>query len=293
MTIKRLSTISRPICPLLTATSAVMLTTMASAQIPTLPQMPIPADIAQAINSVMSVNYGSDYDKLRGCTLYHRKEIFDNEGSEYVFEDNYCIAPIHYEIKEINGQTRLYLLTSGYVYDGRIGRSSPGIGGLFELYKLGSSWVVSASEPFIYSGGSGRSRHYELKLSEIGEDKYGWTGKNCGSGAGGQSNCIWQMYVPVDGRIKTVAEIDADYFYESYSAGMYYEGTGYVSHDYNAPMTAGFYPLNMSLDIKSGKIGSRYDDINNLQVPAASDGGAEVETTYAYNKAKQQFELVE
>ncbi|MGO2339169.1 MAG: hypothetical protein ACTH5M_01045 [Psychrobacter sp.] len=283
MTIKRLSNISYRVSRLLTPMSAVLLSTLATAQIPTLPQQPIPADISQAINSVMAVNYGSDYDKLRGCTLYHRKETFDNERSDYVFEDSYCIAPIKYQVEEVNGGTRLYLLTSGYVYDGNISRADPGIGGLFELYKMGNLWVVSASEPFIYSGGSGRSRHYEFELSEVGENKYGWTGKTCGSGAGGQSNCIWQMYVPIDGKIKTIAEIDADYYSESYSAGRYYEGTGYVSHDYNAPMTAGFYPLNMSLTIKSGKIGS---DSN--KAPSSEE-----KSTYKYNVAKQQFELVE
>lgn len=289
MTIKRLSNISHMVSRLLTPMAAVLLSTLATAQMPTLPQMPIPSDISQAINSVMAVNYGSDYDKLRGCTLYHRKETFDNEGSDYVFEDSYCIAPIKYQVEEVNGGTRLYLLTSGYVYDGKSGNAYPGIGGLFELYKMGSSWVMSASDPFIYTGGAGRSQLYKFELSKVGDDKYAWTGKHCG-GKGGQSGCLWMMYASIDGKIKPVAEIDSDYHSESYSAGTYQEGTGYVSHDYNAPMTGGFYSLNMTIDKKSGRIGSRYDDSKD---PAASDGGIEQETTYAYDMAKQQFELVE
>lgn len=289
MIIERLSTTSHTICRLLTVTSVALLMTLATAQIPTLPQEPIPSDISQTINRVMAVNYGSDYDKLRGCTLYHRKETFDNEGGEYVFEDSYCIAPIKYQVEEVNGDTRLYLLTSGYVYDGKSGNAYPGIGGLFELYKMGSSWVVSASDPFIYTGGAGISQLHDFNLSQVGDDKYAWTGKHCG-GKGGQSGCLWLMYASIDGKIKPVAEIDADYYSESYSAGTYYEGTGYVSHDYNAPMTAGFYPLNMTIDKKSGRIGSRHDDSKD---PAASDGGIEQETTYAYDPSKQQFELVE
>ena len=289
MITKRLTSLSLIISLLLTATSAVMLTTSANAQIPTLPQMPIPADIAQAINNVMAVSYGSDYDKLRGCTLYHHKEVSNYDGKEYVSEDSYCIAPIKYQVEDVNGETRLYLLTSGYVYDGKSGNAYPGIGGLFELYKMGSSWVMSASDPFIYTGGAGRSQLYDFGLSQVGDDKYAWTGKHCG-GKGGQSGCLWLMYASIDGKIKPVAEIDADYYSESYSAGTYHEGTGYMSHDYNAPMTAGFYPLNMTIDKKSGRIGSRHDDSED---PAASDGGIEQETTYAYDIAKQQFELVE
>ena len=91
MTIKRLFDISSTIRQLLTVTSAALFTTVASAQIPTLPQMPIPPDIAQAINNVMAVSYSSDYDKVRGCTL---KETANYDGKEYVSEDSYCIAPI-------------------------------------------------------------------------------------------------------------------------------------------------------------------------------------------------------
>lgn len=285
MITKHLSNISSTIRPLLTMTSAALFTTMASAQIPTLPQMPIPADISQAINSVMSVNYGSDYDKLRGCTLYHKKETSTYEGQDFVSTDSYCIAPIKYQVEEVNGESRLYLLASSYVYDGKSGNAYPGIGGLFELYKLGNSWVVSASEPFIYTGGAGRSQLYDFDISQVGDDKYAWTGKHCG-GKGGQSGCLWLMYASIDGKIKTIAEIDADYYSESYSAGTYHEGTGYVSHNHNAPMTAGFYPLNMTIDKKSGRIGSRYDDKD-------KEPSSEEKSTYEYNKAKQQFELVE
>jgi len=213
MIIERLFTTSYTIYRLLTAISAALLTTLATAQIPTLPQEPIPSDISQAINRVMAVSYGSDYDKLRGCTLYHRKETFDNEGSEYVFEDNYCIAPIKYQIEEVNDDTWLYLLASGYVYDGRSGNAYPGIGGLFELYKMSDSWVVSASDSFIYTGGAGRSQLYDFDLSKIGDDKYAWTGKLCG-GKGGQSGCLWVMYASIDGKIKQVAEIESDYYNE-------------------------------------------------------------------------------
>ena len=278
---QHLPTILHPISLLLTAASAVMLTTMAGAQIPTLPQEPIPADIAQAINSVMAVNYGSDYDKLRGCSLYHKQENFDNEGSEYVFKDSYCIAPIKYQVEEVSGETRLYLLTSGYVYNGKSGNAYPGIGGLFELYKLGSSWVVSASDPFIYTGGAGRSQLYDFDLSKVGEDRYAWTGKHCG-GKGGQSGCLWTMYAPMNGSIKKVAEIDSDYHNEIASKSIYHKGEGYVSFDYNAPMTAGFYPLTLTVEKTS--VNYRTDkEIKPL---------SEEKSTYKYNVVKQKFELV-
>lgn len=281
MITKRLTSLSLIISLLLTATSAVMLTTSANAQIPTLPQMPIPADIAQAINNVMAVSYGSDYDKLRGCTLYHHKEVSNYDGKEYVSEDSYCIAPIKYQVEDVNGETRLYLLTSGYVYDGKSGNAYPGIGGLFELYKMGSSWVMSAGDPFIYTGGAGISQLHDFNLSQVGDDKYAWTGKHCG-GKGGQSGCIWLMYASIDGKIKPVAEIDLDYHNEIASKSIYHKGEGDVSHERHKPMTGGFYPLtvtieNTSVNYRTDKeIAPRTKDIS----------------TYAYHPSKQQFELV-
>lgn len=282
MIIERLSTTSHTICRLLTVTSVALLMTLATAQIPTLPQEPIPSDISQTINRVMAVNYGSDYDKLRGCTLYHRKETFDNEGGEYVFEDSYCIAPIKYQIKEVNGDTRLYLLASGYVYDGRSGNAYPGIGGLFELYKMGNSWVVSASDPFIYTGNAGRDQLYDFDLSKVGDDKYAWTGKHCG-GKGGQSGCLWVMYASIDGEIKQIAEIESDYYNEVSRKSIYHKGEGYVTHERHEPMTGGFYPLTVTIDNTS--VNYRNDREIAPRIEKIS--------TYAYDPSKQQFELVE
>ncbi|MGP9689863.1 hypothetical protein ACT3TH_11960 [Psychrobacter sp. AOP22-C1-C5] len=280
---KRPSNSSRTISPLLIATCASIVSTLTTAQIPTLPQMPIPADIAQAINNVMTVSYGSDYDKLRGCTLYHKQEVFDNKGSDYIFKDSYCIAPIKYQVEEVNGETRLYLLASGYVYDGKSGNAYPGIGGLFELYKIGigNAWVMSSSDPFIYTGGSGRSQLYDFDLSQVGDDKYAWTGKHCG-GKGGQSGCLWTMYASIDSKVKPVAEIDLDYHNEIARKSIYHEGEGHVSHELYKPMTGGFYPLtvtieNTSVNYRNGKeIAPRTKDIR----------------TYEYRPSKQQFELV-
>lgn len=281
MITKRLSNISSTIRLLLTMTSAALFTTVVSAQIPTLPQQPIPPDIAQAINNVMAVSYSSDYDKLRGCTLYHRKEVSNYDGKEYVSEDSYCIAPIKYQVEEVNGETRLYLLTSGYVYDGKSGNAYPGIGGLFELYKMGSSWVVSASDPFIYTGGAGRSQLYDFDLSQVGDDKYAWMGKHCG-GKGGQSGCLWLMYASIDGKIKPVAEIDLDYHNEIASKSIYHKGEGDVSHERHEPMTGGFYPLTVT--IEKASVNYRTDE---EIAPRTTDI-----STYAYNQSKQQFELV-
>lgn len=281
MITKRLSNISSTIRLLLTMTSAALFTTVASAQIPTLPQMPIPVDIAQAINNVMAVSYGSDYDKVRGCTLYHKKETSNYDGKEYVSEDSYCIAPIKYQVEDVNGETRLYLLTSGYVYDGKSGNAYPGIGGLFELYKMGNAWVMSASDPFIYTGGSGRSQLYDFDLSQVGDDKYAWTGKHCG-GKGGQSGCLWLMYASIDGKIKPVAELDLDYHNEIASKSIYHKGEGYVTHERHEPMTGGFYPLTVTIENTS--VNYRTDK---EIAPSTKDI-----STYAYNQSKQQFELI-
>lgn len=281
MITKRLSNISSTIRLLLTMTSAALFTTMASAQIPTLPQMPIPVDIAQAINNVMAVSYGSDYDKVRGCTLYHKKETSNYDGKEYVSEDSYCIAPIKYQVEDVNGETRLYLLTSGYVYDGKTGNAYPGIGGLFELYKMGNAWVMSASDPFIYTGGSGRSQLYDFDLSQVGDDKYAWTGKHC-AGKGGQSGCLWLMYASIDGKIKPVAELDLDYHNEIASKSIYHKGEGYVTHERHEPMTGGFYPLTVTIENTS--VNYRTDK---EIAPSTKDI-----STYAYNQSKQQFELI-
>lgn len=278
---KRLFTTLRTINLLLMATSTALFATLATAQIPTLPQEPIPSDISQAINSVMSVNYGSDYDKLRGCTLYHKKQTSTYEGREFVSTDSYCIAPIKYQVEEVNGETRLYLLTSSYVYDGKSGNAYPGIGGLFELYKLGNSWIVSASEPFIYTGGAGISQLHDFDLSKVGKDKYAWTGKHCG-GKGGQSGCLWLMYASVDSKMKPVAEIDSDYYNEISSASIYHKGEGYVSFDYNAPMTAGFYPLTLTVEKTSV----------NYRTDKEIKPRSKKESTYKYNLASKQFKLV-
>ena len=176
----------------------------------------------------------------------------------------------------MNGETRLYLLTSGYVYDGKSGNAYPGIGGLFELYKMGNAWVMSASDPFIYTGGSGRSQLYDFDLSQVGDDKYAWTGKHC-DGKGGQSGCLWLMYASIDGKIKLVAEIDLDYHNEIASKSIYHKGEGYVSHERHKPMTGGFYPLtvtieNTSVNYRTDKeIAPRTTDIS----------------TYAYHPSKQ------
>lgn len=281
MTIKRLSSISRTIRPLLIATCASMITTLTAAQVPTLPQMPIPEDFAQAINNVMAVSYGSDYSKVRGCTLYHHKEVSNYDGKEYVSEDSYCIAPIKYQVEEVNGETRLYLLTSGYVYDGKSGNAYPGIGGLFELYKMGKAWVMSASDPFIYTGGAGISQLYNFDLSQVGDDKYAWTGKHCG-GKGGQSGCLWLMYASIDGKIKPVAEIDIDYHNEIASKSIYHKGEGDVTHEHSKPMTGGFYPLTVTIENTS---------VNYLTDKEIAPRTTDI-STYAYHPSKQQFELV-
>lgn len=281
MTIKRLANISRTISPIFMAVSTSLLTTLANAQIPTLPQQPIPSDISQAINNVMAVNYGSDYDKVRGCTLYHRKEVFNYDAQEHLFEDSYCVAPINYEVKKVKDETRLYLLASGYVYDGRSSNAYPGIGGLFELYKMGNSWVVSASDPFIYTGGAGRSQLYDFELSKVGDDKYAWTGKHCG-GKGGQSGCLWLMYASIDGKIKPVAEIEVDYYDEISSESIYHKGEGYITHERHEPMIDGFYTLTVAIENTS------FNYRNDKEIaPRTKDI-----TAYAYNLSKQQFELV-
>lgn len=108
----------------------------------------------------MTVYYSSDYDKLRGCTLY-------DDGHEI-----YCLSPKKYNVEEIDGTDNLYVLVSGdTIEDGA--RVTPGLGGLFTLYKLGNSWVVSASHPYIHNGGAGRSQLKDFDLREVGKDRYG------------------------------------------------------------------------------------------------------------------------
>lgn len=273
---------------------ASVISTTAQAQWPTLPQEPIPIDIQQAISKVMTTHYSANYDTVRGCSLFHGKQVFNSDGEEYSSESNYCLTPISYEIQDINGQSRMYLLVSGYVYDGNTSRADPGLGGLFELYKMGNSWVLSASQPYIYTGGAGRSQLDQFELRQVGANKYGWTGKHCGSGAGGQSNCLWQMYAPMDdGTIKLVADIDLDYYSETMSEDKYYKGEGSITPDYNAKMSEGFYPLNVTILNTSGSIGSDNEDCGvSSKWSAACDAGTVEETTYTYNPAKNQFEPV-
>lgn len=270
--------------PLWTAIGTVFLTsltTLASAQIPTLPQTPIPPDIAKAINNVMAVNYGSDYDKLRGCTLYHSQETYRYDGNKQVFKTNYCIAPIKYEVKEVGGETRLYLLASGYVYDGNIGNVDTGLGGLFELYKVDDMWIMSASEPFIATGGSGRSQLHRFDLDKVGEDKYAWTGRYC-DGRGGNDVCLWIMHAAIEGKIKPIAEIVIDYRTEIASEFVSHQGEGNVRYQRYEPMTDGFYPLTVRIENTS----VNYDTDKEI-APRTTDT-----THYMYNPSKQSFELV-
>lgn len=272
---------------------ASLISTTAQAQWPTLPQEPIPKDIQQAISKVMTTHYSANYDTVRGCSFFHGKQVFNSDGEEYGSESNYCLTPISYDIQDINGQSRMYLLVSGYVYDGNTSRADPGLGGLFELYKMGNSWVLSARQPYIYTGGSGRSQLDQFELRQVGANKYGWIGKHCGSGAGGQSNCLWQMYAPMgDGTIKLVADIDLDYYAEIMSEDKYYKGEGSITPDYNAKMSGGFYPLNVTMLNTSGPVGSDSNCGGSSQRSAACDAGTVEETTYTYNPAKKQFEPV-
>ena len=209
----------------------------------------VSTDVRQAVEKIMSVYYSSSYDKLHGCTLY-------NDGSE-----TYCIAPKHYEVKDVEGVDTLYVLVSGdTVEDGA--RVTPGLGGLFILYKLGSSWVVSASEPYIRNGGAGRSQLVSFDLREVGDDRYGWVGKFCGSGAGGQTNCSWSMYTAMtSGKIEEVARLDLDYSYELMSKPSYGEAESDVSINTVGAMTGGFYPLKVTVDYEHGLYDKNYDPI--------------------------------
>lgn len=257
------------------------LTTLASAQIPTLPQMPIPPDIAKAINNVMSVNYGSDYDKLRGCTLYHGQETYSYNGNKHVSKTNYCVAPIKYEVEEVGGEMRLYLLVSGYVYDGNTSNADTGIGGLFELYKMDDMWVMSASEPLIYTGGSGRSQLHNFDLAEVGADKYAWTGRYC-DGKGGNDACLWVMHAAIEGKIKPVAEVMIDYRNEIASESIHHQGEGSVRYQRREPMTDGFYRLTVTIENTL----INYDTDKEI-APRTTDI-----THYMYNPSKQFFEVV-
>lgn len=211
----------------------------------------VTTDVRQAVEKMMSVYYSSNYDKLRGCTLY-------DDGAE-----TYCLVPKHYEVKESEGTETLYVLVSGdTIEDGA--RVTPGMGGLFILYKLGKSWVVSSSSPYIKNGGAGRSQLKDFDLREVGDDKYGWVGSHCGSGAGGQTNCFWEMYAPVDsGEIEQVAQLPSDYSYESMSTPGYTKIEGSVHIESYQPMTAGFYPLTMTHDSESGEYDKDYELIPN------------------------------
>lgn len=211
----------------------------------------ISLDVRQAVEKIMSVYYSSSYDKLRGCTLY-------DDGSKI-----YCLAPKHYEFKNIEGVDTLYVLVSGDTVEDGV-RVTPGLGGLFILYKLGNSWVVSASSPYIKNGGAGRSQLKDFDLREVGDDKYGWVGSHCGSGAGGQTNCFWEMYAPVaSGEIEQVAQLPSDYSYEFMSAPGYTKIEGSVHIESYQPMTAGFYPLTMTHDSESGEYDEDYELIPN------------------------------
>lgn len=206
-------------------------------------------DVRLAVEQIMSVYYSSDYDKLRGCTLYE----LNNE--------RYCLSPKKYTIEESDGIDNLYVLVSGdTIEDGA--RVTPGLGGLFTLYKLGSSWVVSASNPYIPNGGAGRSQLGDYDLREVGKDRYGWVGSHCGSGAGGQTNCFWEMYAPmVNGSIEQVAQLDSDYSYESMSTPGYTKIEGSVHIENYEPMSAGFYPLTMTHNSESGRYDKEYEVI--------------------------------
>ena len=233
----------------------------------------ISLDVRQAVEKIMSVYYSSSYDKLRGCTLY-------DDGSE-----TYCLAPKHYEFKNIEGVDTLYVLVSGdTVEDGA--RVTPGFGGLFILYKLGNSWVVSASEPYIRNGGAGRSQLIGFDLREVGADRYGWVGKFCGSGAGGQTNCSWSMYAAMtSGKVEEVARLNLDYSYELMSKSSYGEAESDVSINTGGVMTQGFYPLKVTVDYEHGLYDNNYEPI-----PSSLDKGTD-SFIVEFNEQTQTFNL--
>ncbi|MGO1249722.1 hypothetical protein [Psychrobacter sp.] len=143
-------------------------------------------------------------------------------------------------------------------------RVAPGLGGLSILCKLGSSWVVPASEPYTYirNGEAGRSQLVNFDLREVGGDRYGWIGKFCGSGSGGQTNCSWSMYTAMtSGKIEEVARLDLDYSYELMSKPSYGEAESDVSINTVGAMTGGFYALKVTVDYEHGIYDKNYDPI--------------------------------
>ena len=90
----------------------------------------------------MKVSYGSDYDNVHDCYQYL----------------HYCLAVTQYDIKQISDTPTLFLLISGGVFDEDYpSRGTEGLGGLFVLNKLDSTWQVIASNTYLYNGRHGGS----------------------------------------------------------------------------------------------------------------------------------------
>lgn len=237
-----------------------------------LPQGQVSEDIRQVITDFMTVNYGTDYDKLRGCWIYQGER------------EQYCMSPIRFDRKAVKDEDILFVLISGDTTDEGAGLT-PGLSGLFTAYKLGDSWVISASEPYIYNGGAGRSQMVNFEFRKVGDNKYGWYGEHCSSGAGGHTTCIWELYVPMsDGRIKQIADIQYTAYYEILTHGIYYKTNNYVSFDRSTPQVGRYYPIHTTLSTESGFLD---DDLNSKDVQISEE-----KSVYHYNTLSQKFELV-
>lgn len=211
-------------------------------------QFDIEKDATLAVKELLTKHYGSKMDKQNKCLIYD----FTADAEYGAEKQPYCVRVVSADFKLLNQIPTLYLTVAGdTVKDAS--RVELGLGGLFILQRKEKEWKTIAKNPYIASGGAGRSQMTDYKLIDIGQNKYAWLGEECASGAGGETSCQIHIYAPMKQNITLIAEITSHHRYEFSSGDEYIDENAKVNILKNQTMANGYYPISVMVKSETGK----------------------------------------
>lgn len=210
-------------------------------------QFELQKDATPAVKKLLTEHYGAKFDKKKQCQIYDFT-AYAEYGAE---KQPYCVRVVSADFKLLNQIPTLYLVVAGDTIE-EASRVDTGLGGLFILQRKEKDWHIIAKNPYIASGGAGRSQMTDYKLTEIGKHKYAWLGEECASGAGGERNCQTNIYAPITQKIALIAEIPNHHSYE-FSSEEYIDENATITILNNQNMVNGYYPISVKVKYEIGQ----------------------------------------
>lgn len=211
-------------------------------------QFELQKDATSAVKKLLTEHYGAKFDKKKQCQIYDFT-AYAEYGAE---KEPYCVRVVSADFKLLNQIPTLYLAVAGDTVE-EASRVDTGLGGLFILQRKEKDWHIIAKNPYIASGGAGRSQMTDYKLIEIGQHKYAWLGEECASGAGGETSCQTNIYAPIAKKIALIAEIESHHSYEFASGDEYLDDNAQINILKNQPVVNGYYPISVKVKTETGK----------------------------------------